>query len=51
MIRHYLHVIVAGVLLVGVALGLPVRPTVAQTAPDAPMQISWEVRNRFRLFR
>lgn len=51
MIRHYLHVIVAGVLLVGVALGLPVRPMVAQTAPDAPMQISWEVRNRFRLFR
>ena len=23
----------------------------AQAAPDAPMQISWEVRNRFRLFR
>ncbi|MFZ2155685.1 MAG: hypothetical protein WAV72_06145, partial [Bradyrhizobium sp.] len=23
----------------------------AQGAPDAPMQISWEVRNRFRLFR
>jgi hypothetical protein len=23
----------------------------AQDAPDAPMQISWEVRNRFRLFR
>lgn len=58
MIRHYLHVIIAGVLLVGVALGLPVQPTAAQTAPDAaqpapdePMQISWEVRNRFRLFR
>ena len=26
-------------------------PAAAQTAPDAPMQISWEVRNRFRLFR
>ena len=27
-------------------------PAVAQGAlPDAPMQISWEVRNRFRLFR
>jgi lysophospholipase L1-like esterase len=25
--------------------------TPAQAAPDAPMQISWEVRNRFRLFR
>ena len=23
----------------------------AQTAPDGAMQISWEVRNRFRLFR
>src|ERR1700682_2474460 len=23
----------------------------AQTAADAPLQISWEVRNRFRLFR
>ena len=23
----------------------------AQTAPDSPLQISWEVRNRFRLFR
>jgi lysophospholipase L1-like esterase len=23
----------------------------AQAAPDSPMQISWEVRNRFRLFR
>jgi lysophospholipase L1-like esterase len=26
-------------------------PVAAQGAPDAPMQISWEVRNRFRLFR
>src|SRR6266404_1337055 len=26
-------------------------PPAAQTVPDAPMQISWEVRNRFRLFR
>src|SRR5450432_2203053 len=26
-------------------------PTAAQGAPDGPMQISWEVRNRFRLFR
>jgi hypothetical protein len=23
----------------------------AQTGPDAPLQVSWEVRNRFRLFR
>ena len=26
-------------------------PAAAQSAPDAAMQISWEVRNRFRLFR
>jgi lysophospholipase L1-like esterase len=26
-------------------------PAAAQAAPDNPMQISWEVRNRFRLFR
>jgi hypothetical protein len=26
-------------------------PAAAQGAPDGPMQISWEVRNRFRLFR
>jgi lysophospholipase L1-like esterase len=26
-------------------------PAAAQGAPDAPMQIEWEVRNRFRLFR
>src|SRR5471032_2314176 len=26
-------------------------PAATQSAPDAPMQISWEVRNRFRLFR
>ena len=27
------------------------EPAVAQPANDAPLQISWEVRNRFRLFR
>jgi hypothetical protein len=26
-------------------------PSAAPSAPDIPMQISWEVRNRFRLFR
>src|ERR1700722_14428727 len=26
-------------------------PAAAQGAPDGSMQISWEVRNRFRLFR
>jgi lysophospholipase L1-like esterase len=29
----------------------PVITAPVATAPDAPMQISWEVRNRFRLFR
>ena len=29
----------------------PVVPAGAQTAADGPLQISWEVRNRFRLFR
>src|SRR3954454_13622559 len=30
---------------------LPAIPARAQTAADAPLQMSWEVRNRFRLFR
>ena len=29
----------------------PAAPAPVQVAPDGPMQISWEVRNRFRLFR
>ena len=32
-------------------LATPATPDAASTAPDAAMQISWEVRNRFRLFR
>jgi lysophospholipase L1-like esterase len=53
------------VLLAAVLGALPVHPAAAQTtpapspaappavesSPDAPIQISWEVRNRFRLFR
>jgi len=35
----------------GALAALPAQWAAAQTAPDAPMQISWEVRNRFRLFR
>jgi lysophospholipase L1-like esterase len=42
-------------LLLGSLYAFPMPPAAAQaaaaTAPDAPMQISWEVRNRFRLFR
>ncbi|MGX9392340.1 hypothetical protein ACWX0K_21475 [Nitrobacteraceae bacterium UC4446_H13] len=30
---------------------LPVTPAAAQDAAAAPLQITWEVRNRFRLFR
>ena len=55
MVRIHLPSIVACVLLAA-ALTAPwaaaqTGPAAAQTAPDAPMQISWEVRNRFRLFR
>jgi hypothetical protein len=42
-------------LLLGLLYAWPAPHAAAQTAtaaaPDAPMQISWEVRNRFRLFR
>jgi lysophospholipase L1-like esterase len=48
-IRH--HSIVASALLASALSSLPVQPTAAQPSPDAPLQISWEVRNRFRLFR
>jgi lysophospholipase L1-like esterase len=61
MARNCLRPIIACVLLVCALAALPARwtavrtaaaqGTVAQAAPDAPMQISWEVRNRFRLFR
>jgi hypothetical protein len=43
--------IVACVLLLGTLSALPTQRAAAQGAPDAPIQISWEVRNRFRLFR
>jgi lysophospholipase L1-like esterase len=39
------------VLLACVLAALSASWAEAQTAPDAPLQISWEVRNRFRLFR
>jgi hypothetical protein len=51
MIWCYLRLIVGVALLVCTLVELPVRPAIAQTDADAPMQISWEVRNRFRLFR
>jgi lysophospholipase L1-like esterase len=54
---------IVGALVVCAMAALPARwttvrtaaaqgaPAAAQAGPDAPMQISWEVRNRFRLFR
>src|SRR5579871_1003092 len=47
--------IIAGALLAGALGMLPAPPAAAQAAPDASvstaMRITWEVRNRFRLFR
>ncbi|HMH59732.1 MAG TPA: hypothetical protein VK561_00325 [Bradyrhizobium sp.] len=58
MIRIRIRSIILGALLVGALGALPARwasaqraAVAAQGAPDGPMQISWEVRNRFRLFR
>src|SRR5712691_10296831 len=58
MIRNRIRSIILGALLVGALGALPARWASARTAavaaqgvPDGPMQISWEVRNRFRLFR
>jgi len=58
MVRIHLRSIILGALLLG-ALGAWPAPwmpplisaAAAQGASDAAMQISWEVRNRFRLFR
>jgi lysophospholipase L1-like esterase len=58
MVRIHLAPIIACALLAAAPAALPAQPASAQTAPsaaqapsDAAMQISWEVRNRFRLFR
>jgi hypothetical protein len=51
MIRNCLRSIIACALLAGALAALPPQRVAAQPAPDAQMQISWEVRNRFRLFR
>jgi hypothetical protein len=51
MIRNYLRSILACALLAAALAALPAQRAAAQSAADAPMQISWEVRNRFRLFR
>jgi hypothetical protein len=55
MVRNHLHRdlrwIIACALLAAAIVALPAQWAEAQTAPDAALQISWEVRNRFRLFR
>ena len=51
MIRIRIRSIIACALLAGALGVLPAPWAAAQTAPDGQMQISWEVRNRFRLFR
>lgn len=48
MLRSHFRLLVPYLLLAAVLTGLPLEWAAAQ---DAPMQISWEVRNRFRLFR
>jgi lysophospholipase L1-like esterase len=47
----HIRSIIACALLAGALDALPAQWAAAQTFPDAPVQISWEVRNRFRLFR
>jgi lysophospholipase L1-like esterase len=65
MVRIHIRPIIACALLAGALAALPIQwaeaqsapwaaqgaPGAAQRAPDSSMQISWEVRNRFRLFR
>jgi len=55
---HPIFRLIRAALLLGALCAWPAPWAAAQTAvvapvaaPDAPMQISWEVRNRFRLFR
>ncbi|MGY8678183.1 hypothetical protein Q2941_10210 [Bradyrhizobium sp. UFLA05-153] len=48
MIRANLRTFLAGALLVGILGALPAERATAQ---DGNLQITWEVRNRFRLFR
>lgn len=47
-----LHSVMPAALIAGALLGVFASAADAQTAPlQSPLQISWEVRNRFRLFR
>ncbi|MGA7807989.1 hypothetical protein [Bradyrhizobium sp.] len=51
MIQNHLRSIIAAAVLAGALGALPAQRAAAQSTPDAGMQINWEVRNRFRLFR
>jgi lysophospholipase L1-like esterase len=51
MVRIHIRPIIASALLAGALAALPLQWAEAQGAPVSGMQISWEVRNRFRLFR
>ena len=47
-----LRSVMPAALVAGALLGVFASTADAQTAPlQSPLQISWEVRNRFRLFR
>src|SRR6188472_3399383 len=43
--------ILSAALLLGALFSLVPTQANAQTSADAPLQVTWEVRNRFRLFR
>jgi hypothetical protein len=51
MIRIPFRKVIPAVLLASLFAGLPAEMAQAQAAADGPLQIVWEVRNRFRLFR
>ncbi|HEY4987819.1 MAG TPA: hypothetical protein VII39_14465, partial [Bradyrhizobium sp.] len=51
MIRFVLRSIIPAVLFAATLVAWPLPPAAAQTTSDGTLRISWEVRNRFRLFR
>ena len=51
MIRFCLGLFMIGAALSSALTGLAAPRAAAQAAPGAPLQIAWEVKNRFRLFR
>jgi hypothetical protein len=51
MIRSFHRLMLPSAVLAGALMALSAQKAAAQNAVDAPLQISWEVKNRFRLFR